>query len=86
MSHEDLLRRLSLPHPTLSPIFAEAVEAIKELSRAQQRANDELEKFLAAWISIEDSVTMGQERERREEWVPKARVRLLELKKPERSE
>lgn len=36
----------------------------------------ELIKALAGMLSIEDSVTQGQERERRLEWVPKSRALL----------
>lgn len=39
-------------------------------------AAPELYEALAGMLSIEDSVTRGQERERRDEWIPKARAAL----------
>jgi hypothetical protein len=47
-----------------------------EKLRAARAAVAELIKALAGLVSIEDSVTQGQERERREEWIPKARAIL----------
>jgi hypothetical protein len=37
-------------------------------------AAPDLLEALAGMLSIHDSVTMGQEQERREEWIPKARA------------
>ena len=39
---------------------------------------ERLEGALRGMVSIHDSVTMGQEIERREEWLPKARSALAE--------
>jgi hypothetical protein len=61
-----------------------------KLTRAQfERVADDLERVhaavaemieaLAGLVSIEDSVTQGQERDRREEWIPKARAVLARV-------
>jgi hypothetical protein len=39
---------------------------------------ERLEALLRGLVSVHDSVTMGQERERRDEWLPKARAALKE--------
>ena len=46
------------------------------LARALERENAELLAALSGMVAIFDSVTQGQERELREEWLPKARAAL----------
>lgn len=43
-------------------------------------AAPELLAALAGLVSVYDSVTMGQERERRAEWLPKARAALAKMR------
>lgn len=56
---------------------AEAVRnAVAELIEDRDQCIMRLAEALRGMLSIEDSVTQGQERERREEWLPKARAAL----------
>ena len=55
--------------------FAKDTQAEPAASPLQSRAY-QLEAALAGMVAIHDSVTMGQERELREYWLPIARVLL----------
>lgn len=57
------------------PINAGSIERAEHIVRCVN-AHDDLVAALRGMVSIHDSVTMGQERERRVEWLPKARAAL----------
>jgi hypothetical protein len=57
-------------------IVSEARAAVAELIEDRDQCSMRLAEALRGMLSIEDSVTQGQERERREEWLPKARAAL----------
>jgi hypothetical protein len=68
---EDIASVYSSDDTTVSILRSEAIANARLIAAAP-----ELLEALRGMLSIEESVTQGQERERRAEWLPKARAAI----------